>query len=65
MRKIENKTQQSNRKHTFVASMTMNRTAAVAKAMSTTTLTARTTAVTAATSTAAAKSRERPGMGRE
>ena len=40
MKKIENKTQQSNRKHTFVASMAMSRTAATAKAMSTTTVTA-------------------------
>ena len=28
MRKVENKTQQSNRKHTFAASMAMDRTAA-------------------------------------
>ena len=33
MIKIENKTQQSNRKHTFVAFMAMSRTAATAKAM--------------------------------
>ena len=61
MRKIENKTQQSNRKHTFVASMAMDRTAATAKAMSTTTAIARTSVATVATSTAAANSRERQG----
>ena len=59
MRKIEHKTQQSNRKHTFVASMAIERTAATAKAMSTTTDIARTSVATAATSTAAANSQER------
>ena len=61
MRKIENKTQPSNRKHTFVAFMAIDRTMATAKAMSTTMAIARTSVATAATSTAAANSRERQG----
>ena len=63
MRKIENKTQQSNRKHTFVASMAMAGTAATSKAMFTMTAKARTMDAIAVTvtSTTAANLRERPG----